>query len=107
MSAEDNDVGTVNIHRLHPLYLVPSDHPAPDAVRSRLDDVAQRELPLALARAISHALPESACDVWLIRSLNVTVDLNLDTSEEQLAGNWAREAAITLHGVLEGSADAD
>lgn len=106
MPAAENDVNTLNIHRLHARYLVPADHPWPDTVRTKLDGIAHRKLRDAVASALSRALPDSAADIWLIRSLQLDVDLNLDSSEEQLANRWAQQAAASLAAVLKGEADA-
>jgi hypothetical protein len=106
MHAAENDVSTLNIHCLHALYLVPADHPSPDTVRSKLDGIAHRKLRDAVASAVSRSLPESAADIWLIRSLKLDVDLNLDSSDEQLANRWAQQAAASLTAVLDCEANA-
>jgi hypothetical protein len=106
MQATATDVSRLNIHRLHALYLVPADHPSPDTVRSKFDGIAHRKLRDAVASAVSRALPDSAADIWLIRSLKLDVDLNLDSSDEQLANRWAQQAAASLAAVLDCEADA-
>jgi hypothetical protein len=106
MRVEEHDGSMLNIHRLRPLYLVPYDHPAPD-VLAKLDAIARRTLPHALSSAVSRSLPNSTEDVWMIRSLKLDVDLNLDSNEDQLALNWARQAAIALAEILGGDSEAN
>ncbi len=107
MPTAESAVSSLNIHRLRSLYLVPSDHPAPDAIRSKLDNVARRKFGDAIASALSRALPDSTAGVWLIRSLTLNVDLNLDASEDRLAEIWARQAAVSVAMVLQDNAKAD
>ncbi len=107
MSTPESAINRLNIHRHRSLYLVPSDHPAPDTIRHKLDDVAQHKLGEAMASALSRALPDSTAGVWLIRSLTLNVDLNLDANEDQLAQIWAKEAAVSVAHVLQEDAEAD
>ena len=107
MPTAESAISSLNIHRLRSLYLVPSDHPAPDLIRSKLDNVVQHTFGNAIASALSRALPDSAAGVWLIRSLTLNVDLNLDGSDDQLADVWAKEAASSVANVLYEAAEAD
>ncbi len=107
MPTAENAVSTLNIHRLRCMYLVPSDHPVPDVVRSRLDHVVEHKFKNAIATALSRALPDSTAGVWLIRSLTFDVDLNLDAGEDHLAESWAKQAAISVARILQESATAD
>lgn len=107
MSMAESASNSLNIHRLRSTYLVPSDHPAPDAIRSRLDSVAQHKFANAISVALSHRFALSAPGVWLIRSLTLNVDLNLDSSEDQMAESWAKQAAISVAKILHENAEAD
>ncbi len=107
MGAPEQQGSTLNIHRLRPLYLVASDHPDPEAVRAKVDAIARRTLPHALSSAVSRSLPDSTAEVWMISSLKLEVDLNLDSNEDQLALNWARQAAISLAEILGGDSEAN
>jgi hypothetical protein len=107
MPTAESAISSLNIHRLRSQYLVPFDHPAPDLIRSKLDNIAQHNFGNAIASALARALPDSAAGVWLIRSLTLDVDLNLDASEAQLADVWAKEAAISVAKVVQENAEAD
>jgi hypothetical protein len=107
MPTAENAASTLNIHRFRSMYLVPHDHPAPDAVRSKLDHVVEHKFKNAIATALSHALPDSTAGVWLIRSLTLDVDLNLDAGEDQVAESWAKQAAISVARILQENAEAD
>ena len=107
MPTAESAISSLNIHRLRSLYLVPSDHPAPDLIRSKLDNVVQHNFGNAIASALARALPDSAAGVWLIRSLTLNVDLNLDASEDRLADVWAKEAASSVAKILWENAEAD
>ncbi len=107
MSTAESAISSLTIHRLRSMYLVPSDHPAPDAIRSKLDHVAEHKFKSAIASAFSRALPDSAAGVWLIRSLTLDVDLNLDAGEDQVAEIWAKQAAISVAKILQENEEAD
>ena len=107
MPTTETAISTLNIHRLRSLYLLPFDHPAPDAIRNQLDHVAERKFRNAIASAFSQALPGCAEGVWLIRSLSFDVDLNLDAGDDRVAEIWARQAAISVAKVLRESGEAD
>src|SRR5579864_6905105 len=107
MHSAGSDVSTVNIHRLRALYLLPSDHPAADAVRSKLDSIANRSLRDAVAQVLSRTCTDSAADVWLIRSLTLNLDFNLDSSDDKLADIWAQQLADSLVKVFEHNSEAN
>lgn len=107
MSTAESAIDTLSIHRLRSLYLVPFDHPAPNEIRSKLDNIAEHKFKSAIASAFFHALPDSDAGVWLIRSLTINVDLNLDAGEDQMAEAWAKQAAISVAKVLQENAEAD
>ena len=107
MPTAESAISSLNIHYLRSLYLIPSDHPAPDLIRSKLDNITRHNFGNAVASALSRALPDSAAGVWLIRSLTLNVDLNLDADADQLADVWAKEAAISVANILRENAEAD
>ncbi len=105
MDATQSGADTLNIHRLRTQYLVSSDHPNPESVRTKLDWIASKKLAGDLGLAVLRYLPTSAQDIWLIRSLTLDIDLNLDCGEEQLAWSWAEQVARSVGEILESGAD--
>lgn len=95
----------VDIRRLRALYLVPREHPAPERVRDRLD-TATRDLPQALAAALSAWL-SGETGLWLIRRLDVEMDVNAAWDREALTGAWTREIARTLGETLRDGEDGE
>lgn len=107
MPMAERAINSLNIHRLRSMYWVPFDHPAPDAIRSKLDHVAEHKFANAIASTFSRALPDSAAGVWLIRSLTLDLDFNLDAGEDQVAEIWAKQAALSIAKILQENAEAD
>ena len=73
------------IHQLQAQYLVSNEHPSPDRLKLALDEAVARGLPQALTSALAPWFRKTDSSVWLIRSLEVDVDLNADWGREQLA----------------------
>jgi hypothetical protein len=107
MPSETSPFSSLSIHTLRSLYLVDADHPSQYEVGAKLDHIATRKLHPAISATLSRRLPESAGDIWLIRRLNLEVDLNLSSCDEQLAGAWATQAADSLIQILDRDAEAD
>jgi hypothetical protein len=78
-------------------YVVSRGHPSPDQVRARLDDVVTRHLPEALTAEIGRWVEEKS-GVWLIRELEIDLDVDAGWDEERIAERWAEEIARRLLG---------
>src|SRR2546425_1083269 len=102
MQAANGNPTTLTIHRLHAQYLVSSEHPNPQSVSARLDQVAGKTLPGTLAAALSRLLPLSAPDVWLIRWLELDLDVGLDLGEEAVTRSWAGQIASSIAEIVDG-----
>jgi hypothetical protein len=87
---------TLHVERFRCQYLVAADHPAPEELKGKLDSAIQDRLPRNLAALLSRALPTSDEGIWLIRSLEVDLDLNLAWESDVLMGKWALSIARSL-----------
>jgi len=79
----------MKIGRLNSTYLIPDGDDFPRATRERLDAVAGRLLPNALARALNAAAAaRDDQSIWIFRRLRLDVDLNPDltTARSPLSG---------------------
>lgn len=88
---------SLRIGRLHNEYLAPRDHPAPERLRSDLDEAARRYVPESCGQALSVMLDPSDPSVWVIE--RISVDLLMDVTvlpAEQIAAIWARRMAESV-----------
>jgi hypothetical protein len=94
----------LNIRRLDARYLVAADHPAPEAVRQRLDAALAgvgRDLGSALAPLATGELD----GVWLVRRVELDLSLDADLPAERLGRDWARFLAAAIARKLDRAAD--
>ena len=88
---------SLRIGRLHNEYLAPRDHPAPECLRSELDEAARRYVPDSCGQALSLMLDPGDASVWVID--RISVDLLMDITilpAEQIAAIWARRMAESV-----------
>jgi hypothetical protein len=97
--------GRLQIRRLHAQYLVSRQHPAPERVQAKLDQAVPHDLVNLLATALSPLLSQGAGGLWLIRHLEVEVDVNAAWEREVLARVWAREIVRALSAMLRDGED--
>ncbi len=71
-------------------YIVSRDHPWPERLRSRLDDIALRTLPQALGEVFGG---EDARDggIWFIRNLDIELEISTNWDDDRIARCWAEE----------------
>jgi hypothetical protein len=87
----------LRIEELANTYLAPRGHPAPERLRSELDELARHRLNACCERALSELLDPADKSVWVIDELNV--DFLMDVSAappEELAEFWAAQIAQSL-----------
>jgi hypothetical protein len=85
------------IERLANTYLAPRGHPAPERLRSELDELARHHVSACCERALSELIDPGDKSVWVIDELNV--DFLMDVSAappEELAAFWATQIAQSL-----------
>jgi hypothetical protein len=73
-------------------YIVSRDHPWPDKIRARLDEIVLRELPLALAEIFGGESAQGD-GMWFIRDLDIALDVNSDWDDGRIAQCWAEGIA--------------
>ncbi len=106
MSSEAGGESQLVIGRLTSVYLVSQGHPAPDRLRSQLDQTMRTRLPDACARWLASALDPADPSVWLIRRLEL--DLALDAGgldDETIARAWSRGIATAVVRAIERGPD--
>jgi hypothetical protein len=86
----------IHVGKLECRYFTSHDHPSPQMLQHRLDDVTQKAFAPALSAAFENALPEPDPGVWLLRRLNLSLEAATDWDQERLTGAWARVAARTV-----------
>ena len=84
----------VSIRRLKVDCAVPRNHPNPMAVRTRLDEAAER-LPAALAELLA-PLARAGDEVIVIKRLELTFDLDTSLAPDDLARAWAARLATAV-----------
>jgi hypothetical protein len=77
-------------------YLVSRDHPWPEKIRARLDEIVRRELPLALSGAIGEGGAQ-APGIWFIRNLDIALDINADWDDDRIAQCWSEGIARSVY----------
>lgn len=87
----------LRIGRLANTYLASRGHPAPERLRSELDELARHRISACCERALSELIDPRDKSVWVIDELNV--DFLMDVSAappEELAAFWAAQIAQSL-----------
>jgi len=93
------------VGRVRAEYLVPREHPAPGAVRRRLDRVAAAAVEAGVRRAVEAAAGDDR--VWVIRRLDLGVVLNPAADDPAVTGVWADRVAAALTRVFVAGPDGD
>ncbi|HEX3559758.1 MAG TPA: hypothetical protein VHU19_11175 [Pyrinomonadaceae bacterium] len=105
MSASGTGKSRLSIGRFKATYCVPAQHPAPEALKRRLDDALEKEFAAALAANASQLFSDADESVWLVRRLDINVDLNAAWVRGQLASAWAAQVARSLSRDLRADGD--
>lgn len=97
--------GRLSIRQAHNTYLVASQHPAPERLRDRLDAAVTKELAPILASRLAAWFANAGPDLWLIRRLELTVDVNAAWEREAIARAWTQAVTHELSMTLQGAGD--
>jgi hypothetical protein len=73
-------------------YIVSRDHPEPERLRDRLDDIVLRTLPAALGSAFGGE-EAGGEGLWFLRSLDIALDINTGWDDDEIARRWAEGIA--------------
>lgn len=95
----------LQIRRFQLRCLLPAEHPAPERVRARLEEAAARDLSQTLSAALSAWFDGAGDGLWLIRRLDVALDVDAAADREALARRWAAQIARSLGATLQAGED--
>ena len=104
MSRSVND-SRLQVARFNAIYFIARDHPAPERLKRKLDETIQKDLADALSTTMFHSFSSTDESVWLVRSLDVNLDINAGWNRETLANSWANEIQRSLTMNLRSDAD--
>jgi hypothetical protein len=76
------------IDRSSAVFVLPSDHPRPEEVRTRLDQIMRTTLPHECARRLEALLPDDGALVF-VRRLDVEAVVDLAAADDVVTGLWA------------------
>ena len=104
MKPEGAGEDRVNIHRFRANYFLSTQHAEPPKVAARLNDAVEKTLPGVLGAMLSKggSMDDS---VWLIKNLELQLNVNAAWEREELAQRWAAQIMHTLLPELQGSGD--
>jgi hypothetical protein len=107
MNAQNTEAHVLRIRRIHNEYLVSVDHPSPQRIQARLDEVATRTLEQTLVSALSPWFANTDSSLWFIQRLDVELDINAACEQEQLSRAWAAQIAQSMAITIQGGSDGE
>ena len=96
---------SLQIDKLVSHCVIPRDQSANDLLCERLDDIAKRHLPRALAEALEPLCPEEDDSIWMIRRIDVSFGADLAWGEPNLTRRWAAHFARSLITTMQSGRD--
>jgi len=99
------ETSRLQIQRFQAQYLVSSAHSSPERVKARLDDAITHDLPQTLSTLLSPWFSDADPSLWIIRRLEVSLDVNVAWERESLARAWVAQIARWLDATLRDGAD--
>ncbi len=100
------DTSRLLVERFRAAYTVSKTHPAPLRVRQKLDEAVEKRLPDVLRAALSPWFSRHANEVWLIRRLNINLEVNAAWKPDRLAKAYALAITRSLAQILQSDGDA-
>lgn len=98
----------LHIGRLSCIYQVPRDHPAPESLRLRLDEVAREGVGSECGRVIGAMLDPNDPSVWVVDRLDVSLTVDIGMIEKAgVASLWASRIAGSLARTFANGPDLD
>lgn len=94
--------GVVSVGRMTVRCTVPRNHPQPDSVRRRLDDVLAGPLRAALTTMLAPLERLPGDEIVMVERLELDVALDTSRALDDVAGRWAAQLARQLVGVVAG-----
>jgi hypothetical protein len=96
---------SLHIGRFTSQYIISSEHPAPEQVKSSLDEAAQESLSYALSSFLANCFDEGDAAVWIIRRLELDVGVNAAWDRDTLTRQWSAQIARSLVAEMGGGTD--
>ncbi len=107
MNPSPTEQSRLQIRRVQAQYLVSSAHPAPERLKARLDEAVTHSLAPTLSTMCSAWFADTDPSIWLIRRLEINVDVNAAWDREGLARAWAEQIAHALSRVMHDGEDGE
>jgi hypothetical protein len=86
----------IHVDKFRAAYWISARDAAPALVQSRLDDIARKYLLGALSGIVEDALPPGDEDIWMMRRLELDLDLEPSLDDHCVAASWATGIAAEL-----------
>jgi hypothetical protein len=96
MVATNMGRGSINVGRFRVRYLVPGEHPHPEGIRARMDDIITKNLSDCLSTIMSRRFPDTDSSLWFIRKLELELDMNAGWEPDQIAKRWAMQVVQAI-----------
>jgi drug/metabolite transporter superfamily protein YnfA len=101
------ETSRLQIQRFRAHYLVSSAHPWPERVKAHLDDTVTHHLSQTLSTLLSPWFSDADPSLWLIRRLQIALDVNAGWERESLARAWAAQIRRWLDTTLRAGSDGE
>ncbi len=103
MTQVASDAARLTVARWTGTYVVPADHPDPEGLRRRVDDLVRAHLADSCSNWLSYVVDPGDPSVWRIRELRLSFSLadNACSSDDRVAQCWGENLASRIHEVLE------
>jgi hypothetical protein len=99
-------VSTLTIERLSNVYLIAPDYPAPEEVRATLDRLVTEAVD-ACRRHLAPLFEDSDPSVWVIRSLDLNLEIDASPYAAELAAAvWGEQLGLSIQRALNGDSEA-
>ena len=107
MNPDPTEQSRLQIRRVQAQYLVSSAHPAPERLKARLDEAVTHSLAPTLSAMCSAWFADTDPSIWLIRRLEINVDVNAAWDRESSARAWAEQMARALSKAMQDGEDGE
>jgi hypothetical protein len=90
-------VAVLHLEAINNAYLVPKEHPRPNDVRLRLDEVIREAVPRRAAALLGKVLEDDDPAIWLIKRLDLELFLDVGQAEDSaIAHTWSDRVAAGI-----------
>ena len=107
MHPDPTEQSRLQIRRVQAQYHVSSAHPAPERLKARLDEAVTHSLAQTLSTMCSAWFADTDPSIWLIRRLEINVDVSAAWDRESLARAWRGQIARALSRAMQDGEDGE